>query len=143
MKLLEIDSRLAEIPRAIAMVDEFRALHGLAQVDADALDVILDEILTNSIRHGLDEAPGHPISVTLDYRDGEIVLQVEDEGVAFDPTQVPAPAVGGKLGDRRVGGLGVAFVRSLTRSIEYSRASGRNRLVIVRRAAATAEPPRA
>jgi serine/threonine-protein kinase RsbW len=130
---LEIDSRLNEIPRAIRFVDDFCERHRLAQGHAEALNVVLDEILTNSIRYGLDEVPGHPISITLDCLEGEVMVRVEDEGVAFDPTRAPAPAVGGSLAERKVGGLGLAFVRELTHSIEYQRLPGRNRLTLRRR----------
>ena len=53
MVRLVIDSQLSEIRRATELVDEFKAHHGLADKDANAIHVVLDEILSNSIRHGL------------------------------------------------------------------------------------------
>ena len=43
--------------------------------------------------------------------------------------------------ERKSGGLGMAFVRALTDSIEYQRVAGRNRLVLRRRARGTSPPP--
>lgn len=133
MMRLVIDSRLSEIRRATELVDEFKARHGLADEDANAIHVVLDEILSNSIRHGLAGAASHAIAVTLELAKGEITVEVEDDGVAYDPTQAPAPVLAGTLGERQEGGLGVAFVRALTDSIEYRRIDGRNRLVLRRR----------
>jgi len=130
---LVIDSKLSEIRRAGELVDEFRAHHGLTDTDANAIHVVLDEILSNSIRHGLAGAASHAIAVTLELSQGEIVVEVEDDGVAYDPTQAVAPVLEGTLEERNTGGLGVAFVRSLTDSIEYRRVAGRNRLVLRRR----------
>lgn len=133
MMRLVIDSRLSEIRRAGALVDEFRIRHGVPQEDANALHVVLDEILSNSIRHGLGGVPSHEIAVTLEMSQGEILIAVEDDGLAYDPTQAAAPALPGSLDQAKDGGLGIAFVRGLTDSIEYRRVDGRNRLVLRRR----------
>ena len=135
MMRLGIDSQLSELRRASQLVDEFRARHGLADLDANAIHVVLDEVLSNSIRHGLGGARSHAIAVTLELSEGQITVEVEDDGVAYDPTQAPAPVLSGKLEERRDGGLGVAFVRQLTDSIEYRRIDGRNRLVMRRKIA--------
>ena len=135
MMRLVIDSQLSEIRRATELVDEFKARHGLADEDANAIHVVLDEILSNSIRHGLAGAASHAIAVTLELSDGEIVVEIEDDGVAYDPTQAPAPVLANTLDERKEGGLGITFVRALTNSIEYRRIDGRNRLVLRRRIA--------
>jgi anti-sigma regulatory factor (Ser/Thr protein kinase) len=138
MTRLVIDSQLSEIRRASALVDEFKARHGLADEDTNAIHVVLDEILSNSIRHGLAGVASHAIAVTLELAEGEIVIAVEDDGVAYDPTQAPAPVLTGTLEERTEGGLGLTFVRALTDAIEYRRIDGRNRLVMRRR---VARPP--
>ena len=135
---LVIDSQLKEIRRAMELVDEFQVRHGLADIDAHAIHVLLDEILSNSIRHGLAGAASHVIAVELELSEGEIVVAVEDDGVAYDPTQATAPVLAGTLDERRTGGLGLVFMRSLTNSIEYQRINGRNRLILRRRI----DPPR-
>jgi len=137
---LVLDSQLSEIRRATGLGDEFKARHGLGDEDANAIHIVLDEVLSNSIRHGVAGAASHAIVVTLELSEGEIVVGVEDEGVAFDPTQAPAPVLAGTLAERKEGGLGVAFVRALTDHIEYRRIDGRNRLVLRRRLRETSRP---
>jgi anti-sigma regulatory factor (Ser/Thr protein kinase) len=133
MMRLVMASQLSEIRRASALVDEFKARHGLADEDSDAIHIVLDEVLSNSIRHGIADAALHEIVVSLALADGEIVLQVDDNGVAYDPTEAPTPSLAGTLEERNEGGLGVTFVRALTNAIEYQRLDGRNRLVLRRR----------
>ena len=115
------------------LVGQFKARHGLVDEDANAIHVVLDEILSNSIRHGLAGAASHDIAVTLELAEGEIRIEVEDDGAAYDPTQAPAPRLEGTLEERTQGGLGMAFVRGLTDSIEYRRIAGRNHLMMRRR----------
>ena len=135
MMRLVIDSRLQEIRRAAALVEEFKALHGLAEEDSEAIHIVLDEVLSNSIRHGLNGAASHEIAVTLDLSEGEIVIEVEDDGAAYDLSQAVLPTLAGTLEERKASGLGVTFVRALTNTIEYQRVAGRNRLVLRRRIA--------
>ena len=132
---LVIDSQLSEIRRATELVDRFKAQHGLSDNDANAIHIVLDEVLSNAIRHGLAGSASHAIAVTLDLSGGEIRVEVEDDGVAYDPTQAPAPVFADKLEEASPGGLGMAFVRQLTDSIEYRRIDGRNRLMLRRRIA--------
>jgi anti-sigma regulatory factor (Ser/Thr protein kinase) len=139
MMRLVIESQLSEIRRASRLVDEFKARHGLGDEDSNAIHVVLDEILSNSIRHGLGGAASHTIAVTLQLSGGEIVVEIEDEGVAYDPTEAPAPVLTGTLEERNEGGLGVLFVRALTDNIEYRRIGGRNRLVLRRRLRETSQ----
>jgi len=45
---------------------------------------------------------------------------------------VPPPDLDASLQDRRVGGLGIHFVRRLMTRVEYARLDNRNRLVLER-----------
>lgn len=135
---LAISNQLPEVRRATDMADEFCRRHALIDREANAINVVIDEILSNVIRHGYRDSDHHAISVTLDYADGEITIAVEDDGVPFDPTEVPAPALTGSLRERKIGGLGLVFVRALTDSITYRRTSDHNCLELRRRAPAEA-----
>ena len=136
-----ISNKLPEIRRATDMVGEFCVQHTLPEREAKALNVVLDEVLSNVISYGVADSAAHDIFITLDYSDGEITIEVEDDGVPFDPTQVPAPALADSVVERRPGGLGLASVRALTDSIEYRRAAQRNHLVLRRRVEAEDTTP--
>jgi anti-sigma regulatory factor (Ser/Thr protein kinase) len=133
MMRLVIASQFSEIRRAAALVDEFKVRHALGDEDANAIHVVLDEVLSNSIRHGLAGDGSHAITLTLELAKDEIQVVVEDDGVAYDPTQAAPPVLEGALEERKTGGLGVAFVRSLTDSFEYRRVGKCNRLEMRRR----------
>ena len=130
---LVIDSRLSEIGRAMDFVEAFRESGPLGEADANAVCVVLDELLSNTIRHGLGGEAGHEISIGLERVDGEVVIEVEDDGLPFDPTHAEAPVLTGALAERKPGGIGVLFVRQLTHAIDYQRLEGRNRITLRRR----------
>jgi len=90
--------------------------------------LILDEALTNVMRHAYPEKTGQiRVNVYDSLKQTEFV--VEDDGVPFDPTQMPTP----KLPKETPGGLGVLFIRSLTDVFEYDSTYKKgNRLRLVR-----------
>jgi len=100
--------------------------------------------MRDSTRGGRDESEArnryHAITLTLQLSGDEIVIEVEDDGVAYDPTQAAPPVLEGTLEERKTGGLGVEFVRTLTDSFEYKRVGERNRLVMRRRIRETSRP---
>lgn len=94
------------------------------------LDLILEEVLANVIAYAYGDNQQHEIVVQANLSDGELVIEVEDDGRPFNPLQVPPPDLERPLAQRKVGGLGLHLVRELTSSIEYDRKDGRNRLVM-------------
>lgn len=97
------------------------------------MQVALDEVLSNIVHNGLADGLPHRIEVALSIEPGEVTAEVEDDCAPFDPLSVAAPDLHAPLRERRVGGLGVHFVRSLMSDVRYVRVGSRNRLVLRKR----------
>ena len=99
------------------------------------INLSLDELITNIVSYGYRDADEHEIRVTLTEQDRSIVVVVEDDAVAFDPfTSAPAPDLEASVEERRIGGLGVYFVKTLMDEVAYERVDGVNRITLVQRA---------
>jgi len=120
---------LAGVPQWIA---EFAAAQGISGAIVSELNVALDEVLSNIVKYGYADDEVHRIEIQLTISEAAIEAQIEDDGIAFDPLAVPAPDLNAPLAERKVGGLGIHFVRTLMSEVTYSRAAGRNRLVLVK-----------
>jgi serine/threonine-protein kinase RsbW len=55
-----------------------------------------------------------------------VSLQIEDDGIAFNPLEVPERVAPTSLEDAPIGGLGVALIRKTMERCEYARRGGRN-----------------
>jgi anti-sigma regulatory factor (Ser/Thr protein kinase) len=123
---ITVTNDLAELERLSRVVEEFGRAEGLsAQVIFD-LQLAANEIVTNVILHGYDDEREHAIVVRLVANAGEVTLEVEDDGRAFDPSIAPAPRLDLPLEERPLGGLGVHLARRVTDAIEYRRQDDRN-----------------
>ena len=59
---------------------------------------------------------------------------LEDDGLEFDPFRsAPEPDLDASVEERRIGGLGVYFVKSLMDEATYERVDNLNRITLVQR----------
>ena len=85
------------------------------------LEVVFEEVVANIIRHGLIWKPDQLILVIASALPDAIELVFEDEGVEFNPLDVPSPKPFETLEETKVGGLGVHLVRQLSTAVAYER----------------------
>ena len=98
------------------------------------LNLSLDELITNTVSYGYRDTDEHEIRITLTERDGALVTVLEDDGTAFDPfTSAPAPDLEADVEERRIGGLGVYFVKTLMDDVAYERLDNCNRITLIQR----------
>jgi len=126
-----------ELPAALSVlaevVDDFAASQSLDSGVAGKLNLALDELITNSISHGLQGVEESHLQLRLSGSSRDDVLEavLEDNGIAFDPfEEAPVPDTTLELEDRPIGGLGVMLVKRFTESAEYERTDGMNRITL-------------
>jgi serine/threonine-protein kinase RsbW len=128
---ITLRSDLAELAALAAFIDTFAAEAALPADAAFQLNLVLEELVTNTINYG--QAPEAPIRVRLE-RHGEIVeADLIDGGVAFDPRTLPPPDVEAPLAERPIGGLGIHLVRQFVDELDYRREDGRNHIRLRKR----------
>jgi serine/threonine-protein kinase RsbW len=133
----------AEIERLAPEVEGFGARHELPPATIFALNLALEEVVTNIIAYGYDDGAAHVIDVELRVLDGTVTTTVEDDGRPFDPLAAPEPDVAAPLEEREIGGVGVLLVRRLMDEVTYARSQGRNRLTFTKQLAVGGAPPAA
>lgn len=114
-KTLLLDFRLASRVEEIAGLAEAvdKALQERADL-AFAINLCLEELITNTIQHGLHGAPDRQIQVRLSRSDEWLEIIIKDDAPPFDPfVEAPAPTLDAELDERAIGGLGVHMVRTM------------------------------
>lgn len=102
--------------------------------DATILALLaIDELVTNCIKYGYDDAGEHVISILLSVEGETLGIQVIDDGHPFNPLDAPPPDLSADIEDRQEGGLGIFLLRKLSDDIAYERRDGTNCLTISKR----------
>jgi anti-sigma regulatory factor (Ser/Thr protein kinase) len=93
----------------------------------------VDEIATNIIVHGYDEAGiDGDVTLTATMNDQTLTIAIEDEARPFDPRQRVAPDdLDRPLEDRQIGGLGVYLAMNGVDEFQYEYIGNRNRNIFV------------
>lgn len=124
--------RVDEIGRVAAALDELAARSALPADAVMDMQVALDEVLANVVSYAHPEGGGGRIRVVIAVRPDALDAEVTDDGAPFDPLSASAPDRDAPLENRRIGGLGIHFVRSLMSEVRYRRVGSRNVLVLRR-----------
>jgi anti-sigma regulatory factor (Ser/Thr protein kinase) len=143
------DSRTLVVPASAAGVrlaaeafDAFAAACGGTLLDVvRAVQVTLDEVLSNIVQHGYRGRPEGRIEIDFHLADGTLEVTIQDDAPAFDPLAAPLPDLAAGLAERRIGGLGILLTRRLMDDVQYARADGRNRVTLRKRTPAAAVSP--
>lgn len=136
-------ARLDLLPRVAAYLEETCTAAGLVRDDCLRITLLVEELFTNTVRHGHGGDSDAPVSLSVEVGPGEVTLTYEDSAPSRDPfATVPPPDESASVEERAVGGLGLSLIAGIVERLEYSQVGGRNRVhLVVRRPRAAAGPP--
>ena len=127
----------ATIPNAPAAlvrlrIDMSRFLAGLAVDESavHAVELVLEELVGNTLRYGYADGAVHEIGVELEVEPLGILVRLRDDARPFDPTRYIAPARPASIAEAPIGGRGIALVRACVRAMRYRREGPTNVLEV-------------
>ncbi|MGC9456975.1 MAG: ATP-binding protein [Halothiobacillaceae bacterium] len=135
---LRLAPRTDELPKLAEAIEHFAEEQALDPSLAMQLNLVLDELLTNIATHGSahPEQPVTWVEVTLLRANDRLEITLADDGPQFDPREAPAPDLDADVEARKIGGLGLHFVRHFTDRMHYAREDGQNILTLHKQLAA-------
>jgi anti-sigma regulatory factor (Ser/Thr protein kinase) len=124
-----------ELHLTAAVADLARVYPWLDQVAADVapdlltrMHVVLEEAVANAALHGFPDGRSGRITVRARHLPAEVILEIEDNGIPFDPTAAAPRPHAKTLDDVEPGGWGLGLIRAYCQTIAYRREDERNRL---------------
>ena len=133
---LTIGNDLSELDRVHAWVEAFQAEHGLSSDVVFSVTLSLDELLTNIISYGYPQSVAHAVWISMRLAQDLLHVRIEDRAEPFNPLTAEEPDLDAPIEDRRIGGLGIHFVRTVMDQVSYELIDGRNVLTLVKKTGA-------
>jgi anti-sigma regulatory factor (Ser/Thr protein kinase) len=128
---VSIPNSLAGLKQGLSALKEWLTFAKVGQQAEDRAFLVFEEIVTNIVRYGFEDALEHAIDVSFALGDSELTLIFEDDGRPFDPRTVPSPDLHRSLANAPIGGRGIYLVRQNAKRLDYERTKkGRNRLTV-------------
>lgn len=127
-----IKNKIDEIQRVYARLEEFVGSAKLQENITGKINMVFDELLSNIIQYGYQDSNEHEIKIMVKVIDSKMRVQIEDEGVAFNPFEVRAPDTNVPFDDRDIGGLGIHLTQSVMDECQYQRMGNKNIVTLVK-----------
>ena len=121
---------LGELEHLAEETSRFCHAHRLGENVIYELNLALEELFVNTLRHGGCEGMEPAAQIRLQRNAASLLIEFSDRGRPFDPTAVPPPNLAAPLEERQKGGLGLHFVRYFMRNLSYHRDGQWNRLTM-------------
>lgn len=124
-----IPARLARMRDLRAFLEVFCAASNIGGDTCLRLNLVLEELFTNTVRHGHGGDCDAPVWVSLARESGQVRVTYEDTAPPFNPyARLPDQAPDTTLEMRKLGGLGVLLTTEMAASRDYAYVFGRNRI---------------
>ena len=120
----------AELEKLEGFTADFAQQAGLSDKDLFALQIVVEELVTNVIDYGGVPCGEHAVRVELAAESGVLTIHIVDRGKEYNPLLREDPDVTLPAEKRPIGGLGVHFCKKLTDAQEYARVDGCNVLTL-------------
>lgn len=121
------------LTRVVAAFDAFAEASGLPASVAQAAQVALDELLSNTVRAGYSSGETGHIQAVFSASEAALDIHLIDDGIAFDPLARADPDIAAPIEARPIGGLGIFFVKRLMDDVAYERIGPENHLRLRKR----------
>jgi serine/threonine-protein kinase RsbW len=116
---LEVTSKIDNLPVIIDFVGEKLVKFRADPEIISSVQLAVDEASTNIIKYAYREKEGL-LKIIIELNDNELIITLINWGKPFDPASVPPPDLNATLEDRKIGGLGMYFIRKLMDEVTYS-----------------------
>lgn len=137
---MSIGADLAEVARVNAAFADFADANALPATVRRSLNVVLDELLANTVSYGLAGREDGEAAIEVALDAGRLTVTLSDNGPPFDPFARASPDTTLSVEDRPIGGLGILLVQQLVDDVYYQRTGDRNVIVLAKRLAGRAPP---
>jgi anti-sigma regulatory factor (Ser/Thr protein kinase) len=126
---LTLRGRLSEMARLPAWIERLASRHGIPDKVSFAIDLCLEEALSNIILHGYGGETDRSVIVRFTTpREGYFDFVVDDEAPRFNPLDQPEIPPLDPRDDIRIGGQGIRLLRRFADELEYEPTPTGNRL---------------
>lgn len=119
-----LPARLGELRALRAFLEAFCAEAAIGREGCLRLNLLLEELFTNTVRHGHRGDCDAPVWVSLASGERSVTVSYEDTARPFNPFEFVSPDTTQEI--RKLDGRGLLLLETLTVEREYAYLYGRN-----------------
>jgi sigma-B regulation protein RsbU (phosphoserine phosphatase) len=130
---LKISNDLSEIGKAVEAFEAFSEKTELPMAIAMKVNLVFDELLNNIVSYAFMDGGEHQIDIHIETSVDRLLIQIEDDGLPFNPFAHAEVDTTLSLEEREIGGLGTHLVLNVMDDVSYERHSDRNVVTLIKK----------
>lgn len=134
---LELSKQLTDLNRLVEWLENCCEKHGIEMPVMMKLNLVLEEWFVNIVSYAFPDGESHTINFEIALDGDKVFIRIEDDGIAFDPTSNEANEYFKPMEERRIGGLGIHFIRETMETFHYARIARKNIITLMTRRSST------
>lgn len=123
---LTIANQYGELARVASWLEQIARHQQLSEATVFKLDLVLHEALPNIISYAYSDQLRHDIVIRLEDSDDHVLLEIIDDGMAFDPFVAAPLPKRLSLESASINGRGIHLIKSYTDEQAYQRINNTN-----------------
>jgi len=117
---LAVPAQFKNLKKIRGFVKKFAREAGFNEAESYKIQLAVDEACSNIIEHAYAGENIGDIECGCEYNDKELIIQLVDYGQSFNPERIATPDLDSSLEDRKIGGLGLYFIRQLMDEVTFT-----------------------
>jgi anti-sigma regulatory factor (Ser/Thr protein kinase) len=97
------------------------------------INLVLEEAVSNIIFYAFSDKESHNIDISVKMVNAKVTIEIEDEGIPFDPTLRKKPDITLPVQERPIGGLGIFLILKMMDTVRYKRENNKNILTLIKK----------
>jgi anti-sigma regulatory factor (Ser/Thr protein kinase) len=126
----KLKSDLSELKTLCRHLNHFGQVYGLSETFISEVNICLEELFTNIVLYGFKDDLEHIIRFRINLNGNTLILNIEDNGLPFNPLMKKDSELPADINNAKIGGLGIHIVKKLMDDIRYERKGGKNKLTL-------------
>jgi sigma-B regulation protein RsbU (phosphoserine phosphatase) len=114
-----LTNKIENIGVFTAEFEKFATKHSLPNETVQKINIVFDELLTNTISYAYQDDLEHEIEIRIRFYGKNLTVTIMDDGIPYNPFDRSDPDTSLDLDSREIGGLGVHLVKLLVDEYHY------------------------
>ncbi|MBU2554110.1 MAG: ATP-binding protein [Bacteroidetes bacterium] len=126
IRKIQLVNQLDQLETISRFLDELAEAWDLSIPFVMKLNLVLEEAFTNIVNYGYQDNETHEIVLVFEKQNERLLVSLIDDAMPYDPTIAPDPDINLSAEERKIGGLGIFFIRKMMDKVSYQRMGSNN-----------------
>jgi len=127
---IKLAAKIENLEVLVKSVTECAREQGVSEKKLPIIELGVEEAFVNICKYAYPHGEGN-VEIKCNLDDDRFIIEIIDSGIPFDITSLPDPDITQDISERKIGGLGVFFIKKMADNFRYRHEGNRNILSII------------